>query len=318
MKRKTRFNDAGNVVDPGDGTQYFAEDELAEANRRNMRAEIAAMQSEGPSSEGMPDSSMRRNLETGEYYSTENFEPKKAVRAAPKAPQIKDVPGSGRGTMAGRRAIDDIMRDAGGGGRGRSMGRTAEDKDTFTPGKGKGRAEIPVDSSMSGPEKRSSSAMNMSDTERNLMNLLMASTRGMSRVGGKAIQNNRALVSAEQMAKPMLSSAKEAVKGAASRVTGEARKAETAAEAAKAFSKPQAREVGSKVPARPSQASKERAEALEKAKPILQSRPDTKASRASRTRRTEEDAGIEFSKGGSASRRADGCATRGKTRGKIY
>ena len=90
-------------------------------------------------------------------------------------------------------------------------------------------------------------------------------------------------------------------------------------EAAKAFSKPQAREVGSKVPARASQASKERAEAMENAKPILQSRPDTKSSRASRTRRTEEDMGIEFSKGGStASRRADGCAMRGKTRGKIY
>ena len=61
------------------------------------------------------------------------------------------------------------------------------------------------------------------------------------------------------------------------------------------------------------------AEAMEKAKPILQSRKDTKPARAARTRRTEEDAGIEFSKGGStASRRADGCAVRGKTRGKIY
>lgn len=90
-------------------------------------------------------------------------------------------------------------------------------------------------------------------------------------------------------------------------------------EAAKAFSKPQAREVGSKVPARASQASKERAEALKEAEPILKSRPDTKSARASRTRRSEEDAGIEFSKGGStASRRADGCAVRGKTRGKIY
>lgn len=319
MKRKTRFNDGGmNNPFQGDDVDPFSAVRDASGSTDPRQ--------EGPASEVFYDEttgkelSTRRNLETGQYYSTEPVAPKEkpAARPAPKAPAIKDVPGSGRGTMAGRRAIDDIMRDAGGGGRGRSMGRTAADVDTFTPGRGVGRAEIPVDSSMSGPEKRSSSAMDMSDTERNLMNLLMASTRGMSRVGGKAIQNNRALVSAEQMAKPMLSSAKETAKSAASRITGEARKAETAAEAAKAFTKPQAREVGSKVPARPSQASKERAEALEKAKPILQSRPDTKASRASRTRRTEEDAGIEFSKGGSASRRADGCAMRGKTRGKIY
>jgi hypothetical protein len=61
------------------------------------------------------------------------------------------------------------------------------------------------------------------------------------------------------------------------------------------------------------------AEAMESAKPILQRRPDTKSSRADRTRRSGEDLGKEFSKGGSAaSRRADGCAMRGKTRGKIY
>ena len=68
--------------------------------------EIEAMQPEGPTSEGMPDSSMRRNIETGEYYSTENLEPpKRAVRSAPKAPEIKDVPGR-RSTAADIRKAD--------------------------------------------------------------------------------------------------------------------------------------------------------------------------------------------------------------------
>ncbi len=274
MKRKTRFNDAGNVVDPGDGTKYFDDDELAQASRRSLKDEIDSMQ-------GMYDK------EPGDFmqgmYEKEPGEQRKVapIKAAPKAPPIKDVPGGGgRGTMAGRRAIDDIMRDAGGGGRGRSMGRTAADVDTFTPGRGVGRAEIPVETSMRGPEKRSSPAMNMSDTERNLMNLLMASMRGMSRNYGKVVQNNRALVSAEHMAKPMLSSAKEAVKGAASRA-GESLK-EAGRTVSKTFNPPPKATQTSK-------ASKETAEAMEK-----------------------------FSKGGSASRRADGCATRGKTRGKIY
>jgi hypothetical protein len=64
--------------------------------------------------------------------------------------------------------------------------------------------------------------------------------------------------------------------------------------------------------------ARQTAEEMEKAKPILKSRKDTKAERASRTRRSEEDSGIEFSRGGSASSRADGCAKRGKTKGKMY
>lgn len=313
MKRKTRFNDGGMNRNP------FQGDDVDPFSAVRDAAGSTDPRQEGPSSEAFYDETTgkmlgtRRNLETGEYYSTEPVAPKEkpAARPAPKAPEIKDVPGSGRGTMAGRRAIDDIMRDAGGGGRGRSMGRSAEDKDTFTPGKGKGRAEIPVDSSMSGPEKRSSSAMNMSDTERNLMNLLMASTRGMSRVGGKAIQNNRALGSAEQMAKPMLSSAKEAVKGAASRA-GESLK-EAGRTVSKTFNPPP------KASASAGQASKERAAALKEAEPILQRRPDTKSDRLKRTKKFDEDMrDSEFSKGGMASRRADGCAMRGKTRGKIY
>lgn len=80
------------------------------------------------------------------------------------------------------------------------------------------------------------------------------------------------------------------------------------------------------------QAKKAGAKAMEEAKPILQATPP-KASKAARTRKFTEDdmAGIEFGRGGkvkkmasggmassSASRRADGIAQRGKTRGKVY
>lgn len=324
MKRKTRFNDGGMNRNPYQGDDVDPFSAVRDASGSTDPRQ------EGPSSEAFYDETTgkmlgtRRNLETGEYYSTEPIEAPKAApkpaRAMPKAPEIVDVPGGGgRGTMAGRRAIDDIMRDAGGGGRGRSMGRTAADVDTFTPGKGRGRAEIPVDSSMSGPEKRHSFAMDTTDTQRQFANLAMYGAGRAGLLPQRLLGNAKSISSSTRMMPSMLESAKETAKGAASRITGEAKKAETAAEAAKAFSKPQAREVASKVPARASQASKERAEAMEKAKPILQSRPDTKSSRAARTRRTEEDMGIEFSKGGStASRRADGCAMRGKTRGKIY
>lgn len=296
MKRKTRFNDGGMNRNPFQGDDVDPFSAVRDASGSTDPRQ------EGPSSEAFYDEATgkmlgtRRNLETGEYYSTEPVAPKEkpAARPAPKAPEIKDVPGSGRGTMAGRRAIDDIMRDAGGGGRGRSMGRTAADVDTFTPGKTRSlpsRVEIP------GTESRGDS---------------------IGKTRGEQIQDEMSDNAKKALMALGLTSGAAGILHGGKRLMDAKRATEVGKEAAKAFSKPQAREVASKVPARASQASKERAEALEKAKPILQSRPDTKSSRASRTRRTEEDAGIEFSKGGSASRRADGCAMRGKTRGKIY
>lgn len=79
-------------------------------------------------------------------------------------------------------------------------------------------------------------------------------------------------------------------------------------------------------------ARKARAEAMEEAKPILQARPG-KADIRDRTRFKDDELGVEFKKGGktkvkkmasggmarsSASKRADGIAQRGKTRGKVY
>ena len=316
MKRKTRFNDGGMNRNPyqGDDIDPFSavRDAFGSTDPRQ----------EGPASEVFYDEttgkelSTRRNLETGQYYSTEPVAPKEkpAARPAPKAPEIKDVPGSGRGTMAGRRAIDDIMRDAGGGGRGRSMGRTAADVDTFTPGRGVGRAEIPVDTTMSGPAKQFSSAMEMSDTGRNI-----ATTAGALGGAGRAITGAPRVMAAAQTAKemgkgmaaPSVRAAKEGLEVAAK--SGPKAGLETA--------KSTASGMKSRAEMQAKRATREKAEnaaALEKAKPILQSRKDTKPARAARTRRTEEDLGIEFSKGGMASRRADGCAMRGKTRGKIY
>lgn len=313
MKRKTRFNDGGmNNPFQGDDIDPFSAVRDASGSTDPRQ--------EGPSSEALFDEtsgrelSLRRNLDTGEYYFTEPPAPKAAARAMPKAPAIKDVPGSGRGTMAGRRAIDDIMRDAGGGGRGRSMGRTAADVDTFTPGRGVGRAEIPVDTTMSGPAKQFSSAMEMSDTGRNI-----ATTAGALGGAGRAITGAPRVMAAAQTAKemgkgmaaPAARAAKEGLEVAAK--SGPKAGLETA--------KSTLSGMKSRAEMQAKRATREKAEnaaALEKAKPILQSRKDTKPARAARTRRTEEDMGIEFSKGGMASRRADGCAMRGKTRGKIY
>ena len=327
MKRKTRFNTGGMNNNPfqGDDIDPFSAVRDEEGNIKKGEIPEAEPREAVGRMEGLPTKPQSfkqafAEAEDGSVFTWNGKSYKKEYAGSAKAPALKDVPGGGgRGTMAGRRAIDDIMRDAGGGGRGRSMGRTAEDEETFTPGKGRGRAEIPVDESMSGPEKRHSFAMDTTDTQRQLANLAMYGAGRAGLLPQRLLGNAKSISSSTRMMPSMMESAKETVKGAASRVTGEARRAETAAEAAKAFSKPQAREVGSKVPARASQASKERAEALKEAEPILKSRPDTKSARASRTRRSEEDAGIEFSKGGStASRRADGCAVRGKTRGKIY
>jgi len=278
MKRKkTRFANGGDVI-PGDGIQYFDEDELAAAYRRSLKDEIAAMQPEGPSSEGMPDSSQRRNLETGDIYSTENFEPKKAVRPAPKAPPIKDVPGSGRGTMAGRRAIDDIMRDAGGGGRGRSMGRTAADVDTFSPGKG----GIPVDQSVKAPASTGESTSGMSDMDKLMAGIpagmgatrfIQAASRGLANtLRGREAMRQAAQANAKQI--------------------GEGRKL------LESPGRMKRRELAAERSGRAAQRNKEVARGIRQ--------------------KADESGAIPLAKGGSASRRADGIAIRGKTRGKVY
>lgn len=259
MKRKTRFNDAGNVVDPGDGTQYFAEDELAEANRRNMRAEIAAMQSEGPSSEAMPDSSMRRNLETGEYYSTENFPAPK--KAAPKAPQIKAAVGSGRGGRGGPTAAE-----------------MAEYHSRAKPAK----AEIPADAGVKAPASTGESTSGMSNMDKLMAGVpagmgatrfLQAAARGLA----NTVRSREAMKQASQ---------------ANAKQIGEGRKM------LESPGRMKGRELA--------------AERSERA-----ARRDKEVARGIR-QKADDSGAIRLAKGGSASSRADGCAARGKTRGKIY
>lgn len=304
MKRKTRFNDGGMNKNPfqGDDVDPFSamrgEDggikkgDIPDAEPREAVGRMEGLPSK-PKSFGQAFS----EAEDGSTFMWNGKSYKKEYAGSPsKAPSLKDVPGSGRGSMPGRTASDDIMRDAGGGGRGRSMGRTAADEITYTPGRATGRAEIPVEAGARGPEKRTSDAMEMGDTERVLRTTLGAAAPGAVRAApavGRGIGS-------------LMSAAKEGYKEG-EKIKEVARAAERGAESRKA------------VQAARTARQKSEAEALEKAKPILQARKDTKPARAARTRRTEEDAGIEFSKGGSAaSRRADGCAVRGKTRGKMY
>jgi hypothetical protein len=155
--------------------------------------------------------------------------------------------------------------------------------------------QIPVDRSLRGPAKVSSPSMEMSETERQLSNTLNALSPGAT------------------LAAPAVGRGIGALASAAREGWREGEKIKQVARAAERGAKSRA-DIQAKRAAR----QKAEAEAMEKAKPILQSRTSDKAQRASRTRRTEEDMGIEFSKGGSASSRGDGCAKRGKTRGKMY
>lgn len=314
MKRKTRFNDGGMNRNPFQGDDVDPFSAVRDASGSTDPRQ------EGPASEVFYDEttgkelSTRRNLETGQYYSTEPVAPKEkpAARPAPKAPAIKDVPGSGRGTMAGRRAIDDIMRDAGGGGRGRSMGRTAADVDQFYGGRRSTvsdirKADIAAEErSVQERQKRLSTpgadAIEKVSPETALI--------GGAPMAGLKVFHGAAKALAPYSARQLSTAAKEGLETAVK--SGPKAGIDVAKSTAKGMKAREEMKI-----ARTAR-QKGEAEALEKAKPILQSRKDTKPARAARTRRTEEDMGIEFSKGGMASRRADGCAMRGKTRGKIY
>lgn len=309
-KRKTRFNDGGLNPYQGDDVDPFSavrnEEGGTDPRKEGAASEVLYDETTGK------ELKTRRNLETGDYYSTEPVTRKaEPARAAPKAPAIKDVPGSGRGSMAGRRASDDIMYVTGGG-RGRMAGRTAADEITYTPGRASGRAEIPVDSSMRGPAKQFSPAMEMSDTGRALATTLGATGgagpsifRGASSLPKVA---STAAESAKGMAAPAARAAKEGLEVA--RTSGPKAGLETAQSTL--------RGMKSRAEIQAKRGARQTAEEMEKAKPVLQARKSDKAERAARTRRSEEDSGIEFSRGGSASSRGDGCAKRGKTKGKLY
>jgi len=98
-KRKIRFDTGGLNPNQGDDVDYYSA-----ARNQDGGTDPRA---EGPSSESLNDEttgkelSTRRNLETGDYYSTEPVKPpKKATRAASKTPPIKNVPSDDRSRTA--------------------------------------------------------------------------------------------------------------------------------------------------------------------------------------------------------------------------
>lgn len=173
-------------------------------------------------------------------------------------------------------AVSDSYRDEG-------MGRAPRVTNT---------GEIPT-GGITGPAKRSSPAMEMSDTGRALATTMGALAPGVARAAAPVGRGIGALAS----------SAREGWR--------EGERIKEVARAAERGAKSRA-EVQAKRTAR----QKSEAEALEKAKPVLQSRKSSKPERMSRTRYKEDEAGMEFAKGGVT--RGDGIAKRGKTRGKMY
>lgn len=174
-------------------------------------------------------------------------------------------------------------------------------------------AQIPVDTSMRGPAKQFSSAMEMGDTGRAL-----ATTAGALGGMGRAVANAPRAAAAAQTAKEMGRGMAAPAARAAKEGLEVASKSGPRAGLETARSTMRGMKSRADIQAKRTSRQKGEAEAMEKAKPVLQARKSDKAERAARTRRSEEDAGVEFSKGGSASKRADGIAQRGKTRGKVY
>lgn len=213
------------------------------------------------------------------------------------------------------------------------------------PAVSSGRAEIPVDTSLKAP---ASTGDMPGETERNIRNIISAAGPGAAMRAAPAVGRGiGALASSAREGwregEKIKEVARATERGAKSRADIQAKRAmrqqeesaqsarNAASAAREAKQRPAAerlRESGTEAATKEVQGALKkgletrrglgRSKALEEGKPILQARKDTKSSRAARTRRTEEDMGVEFSRGGSASSRADGCAQRGKTRGKVY
>ncbi len=274
MKRKTRFS-------PGGSTNPYQGDDIDPFSAVRDESGSTDPRQEGPSSEAFYDESTgkmlgtRRNLETGEYYSTEPIEaPKKAARQAPKVSSAKDKESGAKvrfGEQGPRRPgyeLEDVrMRYQGNPKeyhyntrgllnlRGPELMKSYQprrpeyksaDEAIYTPGKTRGltnTAQIPENENRGESIGKTRGEQIQDDVKDNL-GKIMAATGG---AGLGAIGYLQKLKRARDAERAL------------------------SKKAAKAFTKPQAREVGSK-----------------------------------------------FSKGGSASSRADGIAQRGKTKGKVY
>lgn len=297
MKKKRKFQGGGNVVEPGDGVQYFADDELAEANKRSLQKEIDELNAAQYTGSAPiideysgKETATRRNLETGDYYSTEPVTRKAApARAMPKSTPVRNIAGSGRGSMAGRTAADETTYKP----------TTAGDIRKYEQAKeAAGLAER-----QKRLATRGSDAIEQVRPESMLIG-------GGAGVGLKAL-HGAAKELARHSTPTLVRAAKEGLETAVK--SGPKAGIDVARSTARGAT------ARAEMQAKRSARQRGEAEAMERNTPILQARPSTKAQRADRTRRPEEDRiNQDYSRGGSASSRADGCAKRGKTKGKLY
>ena len=261
MKRKTRFSNGGVNPFQGDDVDPFsgARDEMGSTDPRK----------EGPSSEALYDEtsgrelSTRRNLETGEYYSTEPVTRKaeSATKAPPKAAKIG--PSSGGARSAGR------------------GGATAAEMAEYHSRAKSSKAEIPTDTAAKAPASTGESTSGMSNMDKLMAGIPagMGATRFLQ-AGARGLAN---LMRAREAAKKAPEGAKQ---------IGEGRKM------LESPGKFKSRELEEKRAGRAARREKE-------------------VSRGIREK-ADDSGAIRLAKGGSASSRADGCAVRGKTRGKMY
>lgn len=239
-------------------------------------------------------------MEPGSGGYGEPPEPYRAEESKTKAkPKVEKEeitsPGApGRGKAVGRTAKDDFRfyGTPTGSGRGSMAGRRASDDIQSSSSR---RGEIPVDTSIRAPK---SSGDMPGELERNVLNTLGA-VSGPSLRGAQAVSKG-----VGEYARAAREGWKEG-----SRISKEVAESTARGKASRAELKAKREERARKT-----------AEVMEEAKPVLQARR-AKPSPRQKSRFDEDMAGTEFKRGGhvsAASRRADGCAVRGKTRGKVY
>jgi hypothetical protein len=263
MKKKRKFQEGGNVVEPGDGVQYFADDELAAANKRNLRKEIDELNAAQYTGSAPiideysgKETTTRRNLETGDYYSTEPVTRKAApVRAAAQAKPKTPPP------------VSDKYREEG-----FNRPRVGSTQ----------AAAIPTEQSVKAPKSTGESTSGMSNLDKLMAGVpagmgatrfLQAGARGLANV----MRTRSALDKAARENQKQIGEGRRMIEspGAFKRRDVEAKREERAA------------------------------------------RRDKEVSRGIR-QKSDDSGAIRLAKGGSASSRADGCAVRGKTKGKVY
>lgn len=304
--------------------------ELAPAAYKNQAPNMAGFDTPAPDALEEAD---RRFRETGPLDTTAGPRAPMAAPARPMArppmptaparpaarPPAPSRPAAPMGAGAGRGMVNPSVADL------QAATRVA------TPPTPAGRAEIPG----AGPYKAPASTGEMpGELERNVRNTLNALGPGAGRLAmGATFKRAGDLNRADRTAAMAqeISKAAENVAGSAGKVTPQVAKSTARftpkQEMEAAESTVRGATSRKAVQAKRAEGQRKSAEAMEEAKPILKARPG-KAKPTSKTKYDEDN--VEYRKGGkikafakggsvsSASTRADGCAMRGKTRGRIY